>query len=92
MAIAGFWHKGLRELFETGRSGRVSKPLHAASILILDRLDAIASPADCQGVRGFHPMKGDRKGTFAMRVTGNWRMTFRWEAGSVVDIDLEDYH
>ena len=92
MAIAGFRHKGLRELFQAGRSGKVGKPLQKAALLILDRLNAIAAPADCQGVRGFHELKGERKGTFAMRVTGNWRITFRWESGHVVDIDLEDYH
>lgn len=92
MPIVGFRHKGLRELFETARTAKVGKPLHEAALLILDRLNAIASPQDCRGVRGFHALKGERKGTYAMRVTGNWRVTFRWEAGGAADIDLEDYH
>lgn len=92
MPIVSFRHKGLRKLFETGRTARVGKPLHKAALLILDRLNAIASPEDCLGVRGFHALKGERKRTYSMRVTGDWRVTVRWEAGGAADIDLEDYH
>ena len=92
MAIVGFRHKGLRELFETGRSAKVGKPLHKAAFLILDRLNAIAAPEDCRGVRGFHELKGERKGAYALRVTGNWRIAFRWQDDGAADIDLEDYH
>jgi proteic killer suppression protein len=41
---------------------------------------------------GFHPLKGDRKGEYAITVTGNYRMTFRFEKGDVLDLTLEDYH
>lgn len=91
MAIVGFRHKGLRELFETGRTAKIGRPLHKAALLILDRLNAIAGPEDCRGVRGFHELKGARKGTYALKLTGNWRITFRWEAGAAA-VDLEDYH
>ncbi|MGQ0663715.1 MAG: type II toxin-antitoxin system RelE/ParE family toxin [Pseudomonadota bacterium] len=43
-------------------------------------------------MRGFHERKGDRRGTYAMKVTGNWRITFRWQDGAAVLVDLEDYH
>lgn len=92
MAIVGFRHKGLCELYETGRSAKVGKPLHKTALRILDRLNAIAAPGDCRGVRGFHELKGERKGTYALRVTGNWRITFRWDSGGAADINLEDYH
>jgi proteic killer suppression protein len=41
---------------------------------------------------GFHPLKGQRKGEFAVLVTRNWRITFGWADGDAADIDLEDYH
>ncbi len=41
---------------------------------------------------GFHPMKGQRKGEYAISVTGNYRLTFRFEAGDVFELNLEDYH
>ena len=40
----------------------------------------------------FHPLKGDRKGTYAVTVQANWRITFKFENGEAFDVDLEDYH
>jgi proteic killer suppression protein len=61
--------------------------------MILDRLDAAVEPNDLDlpGL-GFHPLKGQRKGEFALLVTRNWRITFGWADGDAVDVDLEDYH
>ena len=41
-----------------------------------------------------HQLTGDRKGTWSLRVTRNWRLTFRIDrtAGEVLDLDYEDYH
>jgi len=41
---------------------------------------------------GFHALKGNRKDEFAIKVSGNYRLTFRFESGDVVDLNLEDYH
>ena len=40
----------------------------------------------------FHMLKGARKGTGSVSVSGNWRITFRFEAGHAIDVNLEDYH
>jgi toxin HigB-1 len=40
----------------------------------------------------FHALKGNRRGTFSVTATGNYRVTFRWEGKDAVDVDLEDYH
>jgi proteic killer suppression protein len=40
----------------------------------------------------FHALKGDRKGTFTVAVSGNWRITFRFQEGDAFDVNLEDYH
>ena len=39
-----------------------------------------------------HPLKGQRKGEYAISVTANFRLTFTWETGDVLDLNLEDYH
>ena len=39
-----------------------------------------------------HPLKGDRAGQWSVRVSGNWRVVFRFEDGEAVDVDLIDYH
>ncbi len=92
MAIVAIKHKGLRELFEDGRSGKVAKNLQSNAILILDHLDAITSLDDCEGVKGFHALKGDRKGDYSMHVSGNWCITFAFDGADVIILDLEDYH
>lgn len=92
MPIAKIRNKGLRELFERGTSAKVAPKLHANAILILDHLDAIVSLGDCEGVKDFHALKGERAGEYSMHVSGNWCITFTFEGGSVEVLDLEDYH
>jgi proteic killer suppression protein len=59
----------------------------------LDRLDEVSKPEDMAlPGYGFHPLKGDRKGTYAVSVSGNLRITFRFVEGDAVDVNLEDYH
>jgi proteic killer suppression protein len=60
---------------------------------MLDRLDAVVRPEDMNlpGYK-FHTLKGNRKGTYAVSVSGNWRITFRFADGDAVDVNLEDYH
>jgi proteic killer suppression protein len=41
---------------------------------------------------GLHPLKGNRKGTWAVSVSGNWRITFKIQNGDIFDINYEDYH
>jgi proteic killer suppression protein len=39
-----------------------------------------------------HQLKGKRKGTLSVKVTGNWRVAFKTENGDILDVDYEDYH
>lgn len=40
-----------------------------------------------------HPLKGSLAGWWAVRVSGNWRLIFRFrDDGNVIDVDLVDYH
>jgi proteic killer suppression protein len=91
--IQGFRHKGLRALFETGVAKGI-QPGQAPRILrILDLLEAAEAPEELNVPGyGLHPLKGDRKGEWAMKVSGNWRITFRFDGRNVTDVNLEDYH
>jgi proteic killer suppression protein len=40
----------------------------------------------------FHPLTGDRSGTYSVTVKANWRVTFRFHEGAAYDVDLGDYH
>jgi proteic killer suppression protein len=46
---------------------------------------------DLPGYR-FHPLRGDRQGDYAVSVSGNWRLIFRFDGEDATDVDLEDYH
>jgi len=95
MAIKTFAHKGAEEVFYSGRSRRVGAEFRKRMSLILDAIDGATCIADLRGARGFHALTGDRSGTYAMSVSGNWRLTFRFEhvdRGDVLDVDFEDYH
>ena len=46
---------------------------------------------DLPGFR-LHKLKGVLDGHYAVRVSGNWRVTFRFEDGVAVDVNYVDYH
>jgi len=49
------------------------------------------SDIDAHGFN-LHRLKGDRYNEWAMSVSGNWRITFRFAKGEILDVNLEDYH
>lgn len=91
--IKSFRHRGLERYFLKGiRSGIQAK--HEKRIrLILARLHASTSPRDMNlpGLR-LHELTGDRKGTWSVSVSGNWRITFEFKGEDAVVVDYEDYH
>jgi proteic killer suppression protein len=87
-------HKGLKALYEKDHTKGVQQQQVKRLRLILARLDAAATPADMDlpGLR-LHPLKGDKTGFYAVDVSGNWRVIFRFDAaGDATDVDLIDYH
>ena len=86
-------HKGLRALHERDDAARLPAALVPRLRRILFRLQEATHPggADAPGFR-LHPLKGDRAGQWSVRVSGNWRVVFRFEDGEAVDVDLIDYH
>ena len=60
-----------------------------AFLVSASSLDELSVPPNF----GFHPLTGDRKGSYAMTVTKNWRLTFTMvDDATITDLDLEDYH
>jgi toxin HigB-1 len=85
----------VEEVFFTGRSRRIGPRYHKRMSLVLDAMNGAIGARDLAGAFGFHELHGDRAGTYAMTVSGNWRLTFRFErgdVGDVLDVDFEDYH
>ncbi len=93
MAIKGFRHKGLEQFFATGNT-RGIQAKHADRLrLILGRLNAATDPRD-MNLPGLnrHELHGARKGTWAVTVSGNWRVTFGFAGKDAERVDDEDYH
>ena len=88
-----FKHRGLKVLYD-GRTTRRVAPAHVEKLReILAVLDRSRGPDD-MNIPGFrlHPLKGSLTGYWAVSVSSNWRVTFRFDNGDAVDVDYMDYH
>jgi len=91
--IRTFKHSGIRRYFETGDpKGLAAEMVKRIQI----RLNVLNRARELRDIAlpgfDFHPLKGNRKGEYAIGVTGNYGMTFRFDSGDVLDLNLEDYH
>jgi len=85
-------HKGLAALHQSGATKGVPAALAEKIELILDRLDVATGPQDFGFGYRLHPLKGELKGFWAVHVSANWRIVFRFDGEDVTDVDLIDYH
>ena len=91
--IKSFKNKALEKLFIDGDRSQINQE-HVSKILrILDRLDASVNPQD-MNLPGYylHQLKGRDKGLWAVKVSGNWRITFAFKGNDAINIDYLDYH
>lgn len=91
--IKSFDHKGLEDFFyEGGTKGIQAK--HAARLrLVLDLLDSASVVQDMNfSGSALHQLKGPLKGIWSVKVSGNWRLTFRFEDGNAYVVNYQDYH
>ncbi|MCK5093716.1 MAG: type II toxin-antitoxin system RelE/ParE family toxin, partial [Spirochaetes bacterium] len=49
------------------------------------------SDMNLQGYK-LHQLSGSEKGTWSVWVSGNWRVTFQFEAEDAIMVDYRDYH
>ena len=91
--IKTFKHKGLERFFTKSDYRGIPAQFAARLERMLDKLDAGLKAGD-MGLPGYklRPLKGDRAGMFAVPVSGNWRITFRFDGEDAFDVNLEDYH
>lgn len=91
--ITSYRHKGLRKFFESGSLAAI-QPAHAKRLRMqLAALDT-AQVIDDMDIPGFrlHALKGTERGRWSIWVSGNWRITFAFQAGNALLVDYEDYH
>ena len=91
--IANFKHKGLAKFYTTGSTAGIQAK-HAKRLrLILGRLDVSTQPKDMDlpGLK-LHQLTGNRTGIWSVWVSGNWRVTFRFNGENAEIVNYEDYH
>jgi proteic killer suppression protein len=93
MAIRRFKHDGLERFFESGATTGIQVRHVVRLRQMLALLDAVERPGE-MGLHGWslHPLQGARRGTWAVKVSASWRLTFRFEGSDATDVDYEDYH
>lgn len=91
--IQTFKNKALEKLFKEGNAKGIPKELEKKTRVRLEVIDT-ATIIDEINIPGYrlHELKGDRQGTWSIKVSGNWRITFTFNDNNAYDIDFEDYH
>jgi proteic killer suppression protein len=90
--IGSFRHRGLKELFESGRSSKVAPALQRRVIIRLDALHAASTLDELrQPSFDFHALHG-KPPRYTIHVNGPWCITFEWSEGTAIRVDLEQYH
>jgi toxin HigB-1 len=96
MLLVRFGHKGLRQLYETGKAKGVPPAVADKLRKLLFALETAESLGQLEMFPGWklHPLKGDLKGFWSLTVTGNWRLIFHYneQGNTASDLDLIDYH
>ena len=91
--IKKFKHRGLKRIFERSDKSQVRPDQLEAIEDILAFLDIAIKPQDLDKPGyNLHPLKGKLKGFWSVKVSGNWRIIFRFDIGDAVDVELIDYH
>lgn len=96
MRIRNVVHKGLRRFIENDDASGLQPAVVEKVRRMVSFLQDMEREEELRTVPSWkaHMLSGDRKGTWSLFVTKNWRITFRIDAGEVeiIDLDYEDYH
>src|SRR5437763_713029 len=97
MRIRNVLHKGLRRFIENDDKSGIQAAAAEKLRRMISFLQDMESEDELRTVPGWkaHQLTGDRKGTWSLSVTRNWRLTFRVVDRNeieIIDLDYEDYH
>ena len=91
--IGSIRHKGLRDYWIRGRTRGLDARWIGKLRRIMAALEAAERPEHMNYPGSFfHPLKGDRAGRYAVRLTASYRVTFGWDDDGAAGVDIEDYH
>jgi proteic killer suppression protein len=91
--IKPFRHAGLEKLFRDGSKAGIN-PAHADKLRY--QMATLNRTTDPRGMNvpgwNLHPLQGELAGHWAVKVNGNWRLTFHFEGQDAILVDYQDYH
>ena len=91
--IESFKHKGLEKFFQQGDAAKLHQAHRRRLQLILTQLHAAKEINDMNFPgSNLHKLSGERKDFWAVSVSGNWRVIFRFKGGDAYEVDYLDYH
>jgi proteic killer suppression protein len=96
MKVRNVAHRGLKRFIQhNDASGLAPSAVEKVRNIItfLQEMEDVQELRDVPSWNA-HQLTGDRKGTWSLTVTRNWRVTFRiaQAEGEIFDLDYEDYH
>jgi proteic killer suppression protein len=96
MKIRNVVHRGLRRFIQRNDASGLAPAIVERVRNILTFLQEMEDAKELRDIPSWkaHQLTGDRKGTWSLTVTRNWRITFRIDQteGEILDLDYEDYH
>ena len=96
MKIRNVTHRGLRRFIERDDASGLAPSAVERVRNIVSFLQEMEDAQELRNIPSWraHPLSGGRRGTWGLRVTPNWRITFRIDQtqGEILDLNLEDYH
>ena len=92
--IRSFADKETERIWNGLRSRKLPPDIQQTSRRKMRQVNRATAPHQLAVPRGnrLEELKGDRKGTYSVRVNDQWRITFRWSDGAAHDVRIEDYH
>lgn len=91
--IISFKHKGLEKFFNSGDKSGIQEKHSQRLRLILNRLNLMVEVDDVNfPSANLHKLKGEMKDLWSIKISGNWRITFKFENENVYIVDYIDYH
>ncbi len=92
--IRSFADPETERIWVGGRSRKLPPDIQQTARRKLRQLNSVAAPLELREPRGnrFEELKGDRKGTYSLRINDQWRITFGWSDGGADHVRIEDYH
>lgn len=92
--IESFKNRPTRELFEGVRVDRRWRDIASRALSKLQMLNAAETIYDLYNPPSnrLESLSGDRSGSYSIRISGRWRLCFRFEGGNAHDVEIVDYH